>query len=291
MSDARLETPPRVAYRPDRFLSMSGSPLVGKCTDSRKRRRQIADEQVCGVYRGEDTEKQNKRVRTYLTDTFRDDPLAFFKPFDHERLVFASRAHWLFDDDHIMAFVFNIQFKIFRRNGNGGKVYARSYRRGSSRSTDVYERQLQRCQKPSEEEILSTAKKNITFWTEYVNDTSRRLRQLGGRQFNKASTHIDCVVEIYNSRTGVPLSADMRNELMRAKRTKIPGTSTTADRQLLGVVSHVLNSILRGEQRFFLVVYDTLLGRIGKSCAPRTHAFLRDCIGRFENKYVQLKRS
>lgn len=274
----------RLRYSPENFVDSDGKYIVGPRNGdiSRKRVRQFARRQVTRVYGGESTDTCNKRVRRHLTHSFRANPTAFFSPIDHETLIYDSREQWLVPDEHVTALTVNLQFKLFRRVNDKRKS------RKNAHDRDAYNQQLERCKAPTEEEILSASDKNVTFYFEYVYDTNVRLRQLGGRQHNKARTHIDCVVEVYNYETGRPLTTGMRAELARAKRTT-KGAGSASDRQLLGTISHVVNSILAGERKFMLVVYDLLRGPVGATCAPQTHAYLQRNEEAFERDYLQLK--
>lgn len=310
-------------YRPEAFLTSDGRPLYGSEHESMRERRQRSARQLSASFSGEKKSRNRLRVLRLLTDVYRRDPCNFFRPIDVDSLVFDTRDRWYAADEHVRARMINPQFRLFNHrraplNGSGGsssssgdlakrpgKSSSRrdssslsgsgggaNKRKSGSKARDAYENQLERCRAPDEQEILNAKQMSVTFFFEYVRDIDLRLRQLGGRQHNKSLTYISTFVAVYNADPAEPLTVEMRERLdgAKSKRTKTK-IANAYDRQMYGIVSTVVESILAGEGLFMLHVYDILLGEVGRMCAPETHKYLTRVNNDIRSEYLQLKHS
>lgn len=273
-------------YRPELFKTRDGANLYGPPDESKKRQRKRTRQQLDSSRRGEDEHACSKRVRGLLTNVYRGNEAAFFQPCDIDALVFDTRDQWYADEEHVRARIVNPQFKLYSQRG----ASCASARRSGHKAKDAYENQLARCEAPSEEEIVNAEQMSVTFFFEYVRDVGIRLRQLGGRQHNKAITHISTFVAVFNADPSKPLTAEMRERLdnAKSKRTKCKN-GNACDRQMLGIVTMVVESILNGENMFVMHVYDMLLGEVGKKYAPETHAYLTRMHNIIRSNYLQIK--
>lgn len=257
----------RYLYRPDLLESEEGEPLVDK--DDELSAIEVARAQRRRIYKRGDKKKNCARVRSHLASCFKSKPDAFFQEWDIDRIVHGSREHWVEDPEYVAAVNISVQFVLYMDNKS-----VRNTGRGSSRQNPA------RYKRPSQQDVLEATDKNETFYFERVAICARRQRQFSGRQHSKARTFIDCIVEVYNYDRSEGLTPEMMQEINDAKQSE--PRSSIADNQMLGIVKMVVNSILAGERKYFLVVYQMLIGEIGAKCAPNTHAYLVDFIGHFE---------
>ena len=233
---------------------------------------EFARKQRVRMYGDGDSEASDARVRAYMTSIFKDDPVSFFLAWDMDAVLHDNRKEWVADPKHITALNVNVQFKLHMDN----KTVRASGRSSSGKGAASYKR-------PSDVDILSSADKGVTFYFEAVSSCSRRLRQLAARQHSKARTYIDCVMEVYNFDPSKGLSQEMYSDLMDAKRSE--PKSSIQDNQMLGIIKMVMGSILKGERKYSLVIYEMLLGRIGATCAPKHAQVSGRCCPRADERF------
>lgn len=265
----------RYLYRPDKLYNEDGLPLVGADDDDDEESdAEIARAQRRRIYELGDKSKNNARVRAHLADCFKSDPSSFFQEWDMNKVVHDSRAQWIEDAEYVSSINISVQFVLYMDNKS-----VRSTGRGSARQNP------NRHKRPTQVDVLNSKDKNETFYFERVAICARRQRQFSGRQHSKARTFIDCIVEVYNYDRSKGLTPAMVQEISDAKQSE--PRSSIADNQMLGIVKMVVNSILRGERKYFLVVYRMLIDKIGAECAPRTHKYLVNLIEHFESLAVK----
>jgi hypothetical protein len=257
----------RYLYRPDKLEREDGVCLVDD--EDELSGAEVSRAQHRRIFEHGNKKKNNARVRSHLAGCFKKDPCSFFQEWDMDRVVHSSREQWVEDPEYVAAINISVQFVLYMDNQS-----VRNTGRGSSRQNPV------RYKRPSQSDVLEAADKNETFYFERVAICARRQRQFSGRQHSKARTFIDCIVEVYNYDRSKGLTPEMVQEINEAKRSE--QRSGIADNQMIGIIKMVVNSILAGERKYFLVVYRMLLGEIGAKCAPRTHAYLTEFIGHFE---------
>lgn len=273
--EAKKQRTVKYVYKPEMYLDADGN-RISNYGDYRRGLTMAQNAKKC-AFREDMSEHDNGRMRRYLTRRFRGDPVSFFKKWDLDDIVYDHKEEWAVDKNETMAFAIFVQFTVYVDNETAEREAERAKNADKRIGMGLVKKRLNL----NEVRIAQDKKSNLIF--NPISLCQRRLRQLSSRRRSKARTLIDCIAEVYNY-SGEPLSAEMFQELWDAKCSE-PHTSVQ-DNQLLGIVKFVVASILRGDKKYLLVVYEILLGNVGKICAPQTHRYLISVLDECENAAV-----